>query len=193
MKFPWRGYVNQLTHTADLRHRADDGFVERIADELIRQRFFTLPVGDYHRAATAALASGERIAGEQDDEAVTRDFLVRLVQALDDRGPWPEPPYSTSGTGEWATLRDAPTIARVPLTDRQIEASLNRVFAEEPPGVGDVRVLVLRLRTGQQIALRASRPFREPGVDLLTYDDPVSTVAAFGELTGIDASTLRKY
>ncbi|MEV7551822.1 hypothetical protein AB0N89_19540 [Amycolatopsis sp. NPDC089917] len=186
MQFPWRGYVNQLTYAADLRHRADDEFVERVADELIRQRFFTLPVADYHRAATAALGSAERIADEQGDEDVTRDFLARLVRALDDRGPWPEPPYSTSGTGEWTTLRDAPAVARVPLTDRQIEASLNRVFAEEPPGAGDVRVLILRLSTGQQVALRASRPFDEPGVDLLTYDDSVSTVAAFGELTGID-------
>ncbi|RSN40760.1 hypothetical protein DMC64_33890 [Amycolatopsis sp. WAC 04197] len=187
MRFPWRGYVNQLTHAADLRHRVDDEFVGRVADELIRQRFFTLPVADYHRAVTAALGSGERIAGEQDDEDVTRDFLARLVRALDDRGPWPEPPYSTSGTSEWTALREAPVVARVPLTDRQIEASLNRVFAEEPPGVGDVRILILRLGTGQQLALRASRPFAEPGVDLMTYDDPVSTVAAFGELTGIEA------
>ncbi|RSM63258.1 hypothetical protein DMH03_14755 [Amycolatopsis sp. WAC 01376] len=186
MKFPWRGYVNQLTYAAGLRHRADDELVERVADEVIRQRFFTLPVADYHRAATEALGSGERIAGEQDDEDATRDFLARLVRALDDRGPWPEPPYSTSGTSEWAALRDAPAVARVPLTDREIGAALNRVFAEEPPGIGDVRVLILRLRTGQQIALCASRPFAEPGVDLVTYDDPVSTVAAFGELTGIE-------
>ncbi|MFJ8913018.1 hypothetical protein [Amycolatopsis sp. NPDC102389] len=187
MRFPWRGYVNQLTYAADLRHRVDDEFVGRVADELIRQRFFTLPVADYHRAATEALGSGERIAGEPDDEDATRDFLARLVRALDDRGPWPEPPYSTSGTGEWAALRAAPVIARVPLTEREIGATLNRVFAQEPPGAGDVRVLILRLRTGQRVALRASRPFTEPGVDLVTYDDPASTVAAFGELTGIEA------
>jgi hypothetical protein len=38
----WRGYINQMIYGSDLRAPLDDSLVNRLADELIRQRFFTL-------------------------------------------------------------------------------------------------------------------------------------------------------
>lgn len=183
--FQWRGYINQITHGTTLSHRVDDSLVARLADELIRQRYFTLPVDEYYSAVLAALESGERLAltGDQDEE-VTRDLLNRLLPSLDERRPWPEPPFHESDSGRWPEFRDAPIIGRISMTERRIGERLNRIFSERPTG-GKVRVLILQLRTGQEVALLASPPFNEPGVDLLARTDPVSTTAAFHALTGI--------
>jgi len=186
--FPWRGYINQITHGTDLRHRVDDSLVARLADELIRQRYFTRPVENYYQAAVAGLASGESVtlADEQDQE-VTRDLLTRLVHALDKRRPWPEPPFTSADISEWPSLRDAPIIGRIPLTERDVQSLLHRVFSElSPHHGGEGRILVLRLRTGQVVALLSPTSFSAPGIDLLAYTDPGSTLAAFRDMTGID-------
>lgn len=182
-----RGRINELTYGWDLRRWVDDAVVTRIADELIRQRFFISPVESYYEAAAAALESGARVTEhKEDNEEVARDLLIRLLQALDARRPWPEHPFATLGAEDWPALRDAPAIARIPLSQRDVQHRLHRIFSEIPPGIGEVRVLVLRLRTGQVVALLARPPFTEPGIDLLAHADPASTVAAFRELTGID-------
>lgn len=185
--FPWRGYINQITYGSDLRQRVDDSVVARLADELIRQRYFTLPVNDYYRAAVAALESADSVTlSEDQDEAVTRDLLARLVRALDKRKPWPTAPFYTRDVSEWPALQDAPVIARIMLTERDVQHRLHRMFSEVPTQDGQERILVLLLQTGQTVALRASSPFREPGVDLLSHTEPASTAAAFCELTGIE-------
>lgn len=90
----WRGYVNQITYGTDLCYRVEDSLVTRLADELIRQRYFTHPVGDYYRAVVTALESGESlILTDDQDEEVTRSLLRRLLSVLDERRPWPEPPF----------------------------------------------------------------------------------------------------
>lgn len=180
--FPWRGYVNQITYGADLRAPVGDDLVERLATELIRRRYFTGRAEDYYAAAAAALASGERLAFTDDqDEAATRDLLARLVPALDRRRPWPEPAFVEQGIDRWDELRNAPVVAWVPLPYHDVEGLLNRGFY----AVGQVMVLVLRLRTGQTVALRSG----PGGLDLLTFADGGPAVAAFRELTGLETRT----
>ncbi len=77
-----------------------------MADELVRQWFFVSPVEDYYQAVVAALKSGERVAfhPEQDEEAV-RDFLARMLRALDERRPWPVPPFVELDPSDWPAFR----------------------------------------------------------------------------------------
>lgn len=181
----WRGYVNHITYGTELSHRVADSLVARLADELIRQRYFVHPVDTYYRAAASALQSKERLAltDYQDDEVI-RDLLSRLLAALDERRPWPEPPFYKGDPSEWSELRDAPAIGRIAMTERHIGEHLNRVFSERT-GDDGARVLILHLQTGQHVALLARRPFNEPGVDVVARGEAVSTAAAFQELTGI--------
>lgn len=182
--FPWRGYVNQLTYGADLRTPVPDEVVERITHELIRQWFFTHAVENYYDAAVAGLNSGKRLAFTDDqDEEATRDLLIRVVARLDERRPWPEHPFYQGERSEWAALRDAPVAAVVPQSEREVRRRLNRGFAAVDTEAGRVKVLILRLRTGQTVVLRSG----PAGCDLLTGDDPAPTIAAFRELTGLDA------
>jgi hypothetical protein len=189
----WRGYVNQMTYGLDPRHRVENADVAWIADDMIAQRTFTDPVTRYYEAATAALESGGQIANQGEDEAEeegVRDFLVRLVQALDERRPWPEPPFYTGDQNDWSDLRDAPAIARIPHSQLDVEGRLNRTFFRVGPGDDDqTRVLILRLLTGQVVALLAPYSFSEPGVELLANTDKESTITAFRELTGLDVES----
>ena len=188
--FPWRGYVNQMTHGTDLRHRVGDNLVARLADELIRQRYFNHPVENYYQAAIAGLESGESVTLTEDqDEQVVRDLLARLVRALDERRPWPEPPFTSLDTSEWSNLRDAPVIGRIPMKERDVQTRLHRVFSENLPDGNEGRVLILRLRTGQIVALLSPISFGTSGIDLLAHTNPESTLAAFRDLTGVSVET----
>ncbi|WP_252442280.1 hypothetical protein [Pseudonocardia humida] len=183
---PWRGYVHQLTYGADLTGPLDDDAVERIVEGVLRQRVFTQPIEAYYEAASAALASGEHLADlpNQDDAAV-RDALIRIVDRLDARRPWPVPPFQQQGVEEWGALAGAPVIGRIPLSQMQVRRTLNRLFDTVEHGGGELKVLVLRLRTGQLVALRSTGAFTAPGVDLLSGAEPGSTAADFTELTGM--------
>jgi hypothetical protein len=182
----WRGYINQMTYGADLRAPLDDSLVNRLADELIRQRLFTLPVADYYKAAAEALRSGERLGSDDDqDEGAVRDLLTRLVKVLDHRRPWPEAAYRALPVDETFTLASAALIARIPMLPRDVEGRLSRSFSKQGPDGREGEFIVLRLRTGQQVVLRA-KTFREANVEIYGVDDPDATRAAFRELTGLD-------
>jgi hypothetical protein len=184
--FPWRGYVNQMTYGTDLRHRVDDSLVTRLADELICQRYFTHPVESYYHAAVTGLESGESMTlDENQNQEVVRDLLTRLVHALDERRPWPESPFASLDASEWSAMCDAAVIGRIPLKERDVQSLLHRVFSEISPDGSGGRVLILRLRTGQVVALLSPTSFTTPGIDLLARTEPTSTLAAFRDLTGI--------
>lgn len=183
----WRGYVNQILYGLNLRQRVTDTDITWLVNDMIRQRTFTQPVSSYYEATAAALESSERISHrDEDDDEVARDFLTRLLQVLDARRPWPEPPFHKGDPSEWPDFRNAPVIARIPLTQMKVEERLNRGFFKIPSNGDTTRALILRLRTGQEVALVAPASITEAGIDLLARTDPTSTVAAFRELTGIE-------
>ena len=123
----WRGYINQITHGADLRAPIDDWLLNRLSDELISQRLFTLPVADYYRAATEALRSSEDLGSvDGHDDSAVRNLLARLIEALDSRKPWAEPPFEALPVDEPATLTSAALIGRVPILPRDVEGRLNQ-------------------------------------------------------------------
>ena len=182
----WRGYINQITYGADLRAPVDDFRVHRLADELIRQRIFTLPVADYYNAATEALRSSERLGFDDDaDEGAVRDLLARLIAALDERKPWPDPPYTDLPADEWRSLQDAPVIGRISKRPMNLVGHLNQRFSEYELDGQVGQVIVLRLRTGQKVGLRVSS-LRESNVQIHSTADPETTRQDFHDLTGLD-------
>lgn len=182
----WRGYVNQILYGTKLRVPVDDSLLSRLADELVRGRYFRDPLTDYYQAAIDALRSGESVRFDDDqDEGAARDLLTRLVHILDERRPWPEPPFRSIHVDEWRSLQDAPVIGRIPLYPMDVEAHLYRSFSERGPDDQEGQIMVLRLRTGQRIGLRATT-MREPNVEIHSAADPETTRQDFHELTGLD-------
>lgn len=182
----WRGYINQITYGADLRAPIDDSLLDRLADELVRQRLFTLPVANYYQAATEALRSSEHLGSDDGhDESAVRDLLTRLIEALDSRRPWPEPPFETLPLDEPFTLTSDALIGRIPILPRDIEGRLNRKFSKREPDGREGEFIALRLRTGQLVVLRAAA-FQIANVELYSADDPGATRAAFQALTALE-------
>ncbi|OBK21239.1 hypothetical protein A5634_10530 [Mycobacterium asiaticum] len=180
------GYIHHLTYGADLRARLDDSLLNRLTDELIRQRFFTLPVADFYWAAVDALNSGEHLAsGDDQDDGTVRDLLARLIKALDDRRPWPEPAFKALPVDETLNFMNTPLIACMSILPRDVEARLSRSFSKREPGGRDGEFIALRLRTGQQVVLRAAT-FRVADVEVYSADDPEATRAALEEFTGLE-------
>lgn len=186
---PWRGYINQITYGTDLRAPIADSLLNRLADELIRQRYFRSSVETYYQAAIDALESGEsiRLDDSQDENAV-RDLLSRLLRTLDDRRPWPEPPFRSLPIDAWQTLRDAPVIGRLPAYPLDVQARLYRSFELCESSSEQSRVIVLRLRSGQEIGLHATS-LSKRNVFLHSTSDPESTRADFHNLTGLDVQS----
>jgi hypothetical protein len=183
---PWRGFVSRITYGTDLRAPVDDSSVIRLADELIRQGYFKDPVEAYYQATVDGLRSGESLRfDDRQDEGAVRDLLTRLLRTLDERRPWPEPPFKSLPVDEWLTLQDAPVIGRIPRHPRDVQAHLQRRFSAPGTDGQEKRVIVLRLRSGQKVGLRASS-WREPSVDLYSKADPEATRKAFRDLTGLD-------
>jgi hypothetical protein len=182
----WRGPVNAILYGIDLDSPVDAAEVSRRAGELIQQRIFTDSVEDYYEAASAALASGEQIGYEPGEQAAARDFLTRLVAELDARRPWPEPPFRQVDSAGWPALREAPVVARLQLSRMQVEERLSRLFDKHPPDGSKWPILLLRLRSGETVALQAPGGFTEPGVALRAATSrPNELLEEFGNLTGI--------
>ena len=183
---PWRGYVAQITYGTRLQSPATDSLVFRLADEILRQRYFNDPVEDYYRAVVEALRSGEQLRfDDNQNEAAIRDLLERLIPELDKRKPWPEPRFTSLPVEEWSALQDAPVLGRIPMHVVGVQAHLHRVFSERGPDGPDAQVLILRLRTGQKVGLSA-KSSRGDDVELRSLAEPASTRKAFLELTGLD-------
>jgi hypothetical protein len=186
----WRGRVNSVTYGLELSRRVSDEVVDLRARELIRQRLFVEPVETYYDAISAALASSGRVDSiGADDDAVTRDFLVRLRNALDARRPWPPAPYlfvDPTRRREHADLRQ---IARLPLPEREVRARLNLFFDDYDSGGGGKRILLLELRTGEVVMLRSPGDRAVGDVELHAESaDPAQTIVSFRELTGFTAA-----
>lgn len=206
----WRGYVNTLIYGLDLTRPPDDTVVTELVDELIAQQVFNEPVEEFYRAAVAALASEVDLATfEYTSDAAVRVLLDRAVTLLDERRPWPEPPFYSFHPPQWSELLgEAPLIGRVALGRRQLEERLNRPFTrvtlplephatvDNPPdGMADgdtdpdprkVDILILRLRGGHLIGLKIDPANPEEVTDVHAGGGSTTTVAALRELAGID-------
>jgi hypothetical protein len=183
---PWRGYTNQIVYGTELQSPIDDSLLSVLIDELIRQRYFTDPVESYYEAAVEALQSGEeiRLDDTQDEDAV-RDLLARMLRMLDERRPWPEPPFRTLPVEGWQGLERAPKIGHITIRPMDLEGRLYRSFERYESGGQELRILVLRLRTGQIVGLRIAS-LRQPNVDVYSPSDPEEVRAALHELLNLD-------
>jgi len=185
----WRGYLNQILYGVDLRAPVGDDVVERVATAMLDRLVFADPPEVYYHAMTTALDSNELLSSDEDqDEVATRDFLFRLVGALDERRPWPVPPFDRMDN-PWNEFRDAPLIGRIAQRKRTVENRLRKEFRVPVGDDNGTRFLILRLASGHIVALSASKPFVSPNVEIRSFDNPNDTLRNFEGLTGIEVSS----
>jgi hypothetical protein len=196
MTMDWQtaqGFVNEILYgidgAPDIR---DEGIVSRTVDSMINGRYFPGSVAEYAAAIDATLRDGHlapAVLGNSRrySEAELLDLLRRLDRELDRRRPWPDPPFVKLDVAQWPSFDSARPIARIDRPAHQVTNLLDRNFDQVPVGGGQLPVLLLRLRTGDVIALVGSVDPRSTSFLLLQRDpgDPTEIVTRFGELTGI--------
>jgi hypothetical protein len=185
----WRGVLNQILYVAN-RYPFTDESVDRIAVDMIGR--FQLWCGPdvYHQAISEALQSGTvlgppTLRTEHDDTAL-RDFFRRLRDRLDSGRPWPDARFVRLSTDDWPAFADAPKIATIKLSSVRVHERTWEIFDSVPVRGTNAPVVLLRLRTGEAVALIGSydpdvRRRRTVAMHLLD-GDPVAAIASFREL-----------
>jgi len=189
-----RGVMNQLLYPLDGAPDLSEATAARLVDNMIEGRLFSAPVEDFAEAIdqtrqAGALHPQTAELSRRYTEPELLEFLGRVARHLDDRRPWPPPRFTKLDVALWNTFGNATPIARINRPTHQINAAVGYPFDAVPAGTGKLPVLLLRLRTGETIALIGSVDPRATSFTLLQRDpgDAAEIITHVRELTGFPA------
>jgi hypothetical protein len=189
-----RGIMNQLLYPIDGAPDLSDATAAHLVDNMIDGRHFAAGVTDLAAAVDQVLQAGavhpQTVeASRRYSEPELLEFLRRVKQKLDERRPWPPPRFTKLDVSQWDTFGDAAVVARVNRPMYVLNGAIKHRFDDVPVGDGKLPVLVLRLRTGEVVALMGSVDPRSTSFTLLHRGpgDRAEVVSHFRELTGFRA------
>lgn len=184
----WRGVLNTILYGLIFKPALDEQAVDTMARRLIARRLYRQPTQYYYDTIKYALGLDVPLNSgmTQHSQDEIRVFFQRLLTRLDEHRPWPEPPYLKQDIALWETFSQARPIATINETELEVRGWLREIFDPLPTTSGHRRGLILRLRSGQMVALLAPPTTREEGVVMLQREanDVKATVADFCTLTG---------
>jgi hypothetical protein len=132
-----------------------------------------------------ALGSGRSLAEDDQDEGAVRDALAGMVQRLDDRRPWPPPPFVGQDVARWSETRAAPVVGRIWRSMKNIEATFSLRAEAVGSGADQSDVLVVLMRSGQLVALRQKETLVGWVSDVHSTGDPAAVRAEIAAATGL--------
>jgi hypothetical protein len=185
----WRAPINQLLYSLTYSKSIDDDAVNFSADSAVQFTALSLGPDVYYRAITQALASGEQLDElsllPQFDEAEIAGFLQAVAVRLDELRPWPEPGVRPLDVAAWSEFAHAVQIAELDASLVQVTDALQQGFRPVDNAKPGLRVVMLRLRTGETVALLGAYG-AENKVAMWTEPaaDPAEVIAHFVSLTG---------
>ena len=192
-----RGVMNQLLYPIDGAPDLGDATAARLVDNMIEGKLFAAPVTDFAAAIEQTLRDGAlhpqtAEVSRRYTETELLDFLRRVAHQLDLRKPWPAPRFTKLDAAQWDTFGDAAVIARVNRPTHQINAAVGFPFDQVAAGDGKLPVLILRLRTGEVVAMMGSVDPRSTTFALLLRgpEDRTEVLTHFRELTGFRADDI---
>jgi hypothetical protein len=184
----WREASDDILWKSMFVRDLTDAVVDHGARDLIASRYADKSAGFYYDGIGSALRSDEVLTAAHRTphaEPVFRDFLRRIRARMDELRPWPTPPYVRLPLDDWPRFADARAVATVPVRMGDAEQKL-LVSAHRLPGGGEASVLMLRLGTGEEVAL-VGNPGVKP-VTLLLRGTGESAV----EGSGVDESAAER-
>lgn len=197
MRAKWQGLINQLLYGVIFTRELTDEVVARAADAAVDYTVLGAGPDAYYWAATEALASDQDLEGlsklPQYDRAEIDRFLRALVVRLDELRPWPERRFCPLDPSAWEKFGNAIPIAM--LDEATVRVGIKLWGRFEPAGISHPgqNVLMLRLRSGQTVALLGSDE-RGAKITLLAdpADDPEEVIEHFVDLTGFRADKVTR-
>jgi hypothetical protein len=189
----WRGVNGGVLYSVQFARELDDTVVDRIARWLLSQPLWDLTQQQEYDALAEALRSDAQLTEfipEPHTEEAYRDFLRRLLARLDAARPWPELPFQVLSTSHWADFADATAAARIGLSVKNIHERLHRFPAKLTVAGTDRELLMLRLRSGDEVALVT--PWWPGSADTVVLQrgdasSPEQVIAEFINCTGFTA------
>jgi hypothetical protein len=193
----WQGVNGGVLYSVQFAEKLDDATVDRIARWLLGQPLWELTQQQEYDALADALRSDAQLTEfipDRHTEEAYRDFLRRLLARLDQVRPWPELPFQMLGTSHWENFTGARAAARIGLSVKKIQERLHRIMARLTVEGTEREVLMLRLRSGDEVAL--VNPWWPGSADtaVLKRGQAISTeqlIAEFINCTGLDADEIR--
>jgi hypothetical protein len=185
----WRGPINALLYGLIFAPEITDEVVTGCAEAAVSYTVLGDGPEVYHEAIQDALASGERLDNlrqlPQFDEAQIAGFLHAVATRLDALRPWPEPKFRRLDAAAWATFENAVPIARLDASILRVRDVVRGVFRTAGDAQPGRYVLMLKLVTGETVALLGAHGPKEK-VTLLTdaADNPAVIIDHFTEATG---------
>lgn len=153
----WRRVVWNLVYTLMYERALDDDVVSHRAHALLVEPFHGFSPEEEYAAISGVLASDADLAGlpptPQHSEGQLRDFLARVRDRMDTERPWPQLPFVTRDDSEWSAFAEGRVIARIESGEADVRRQLRRHFGSVAGADGDRKVLILRLRSGDEVAL----------------------------------------
>lgn len=180
-----RGVMNQLLHPIDGAPDLSDATAARMVTNLIDGRLFRPPVAEFAAAIGQVLGAGAlhpqtAAMSRRYTEAELLDYLGRVAHQLEERKPWPPPLLTKLDVSLWPSFGDATVIARIDRPMHAVKGAIRQQFDEVPTADGARPVVILRLRTGEVVAVLGSTSF------VLLHrgsEDPAEVLAHFREAT----------
>jgi hypothetical protein len=193
----WRGVNNGVLYSVQFARELDDAEVDRIARWLLGQPLWHLTQQQEYDALADALRSDAQLTElipERHTEEAYRDFLRRVLARLDEARPWPELPFQVLSMSHWGNFAGATAAARIGLSVKAIQDRLHRFMSRLTLEGTDRQALMLRLRSGDEVALVT--PWWPGSADtvVLPRADASSAeqmIAEFMNCTGLSADEVR--
>lgn len=144
--------------------KLDDVLVDRQARALIEEPLREFTAADEYQAIVDALWSDVRLTEvielpefipKPHTEQEFRDFLRRLLERLDAMRPWPEPLHRALDDTRWDGYQNARVIGRITMRYVDAQDRLKYVFRTVDDAGRKIHVLILRLKSGDEVALAA--------------------------------------
>jgi hypothetical protein len=180
----WRGRIRVLLYGMRLAGPIDPVALDRRVEDELRRRRAGHDPDETYGAVVAALRSGAALAEEGQEEGAVRDALRGIVQRLDALRPWPPEPFREQDVQRWRKLRTNPVVGRIPLSMIEVEAAFALYAVPAEPGER-TRVLVLRMLSGESVALRQAGAWGDPFVEVFSSGEPAAVRAEITAATGL--------
>jgi hypothetical protein len=193
----WQGVNGGVLYSVQFARQLDGATVDRIARWLLSRPLWDLTQQQEYDALADALRSDAQLTEfipERHTEEAYRDFLRRLLARLDEARPWPELPFQVLGMSHWENFAGARAAARIGLSVKKIQERFGRVMVKLTLDGSDRNVLMLRLRSGDEVAL--VNPWWPGSTDTTVLkrghaSSAEQMIAEFINGTGLDADEIR--
>jgi hypothetical protein len=191
----WRQIIDAVLYGLMYTDEITADTVEWNADRAVRHIYFELGPEVYYRAIHEALASGEQLNRRwvtQSTQEQVVAFLRAMAARIGEMRPWPEPVCRRLDESMWSEFGHAVPIAVLDDSAVGVMETLQRTFDRAGDGSNN-EVLMLRLRTGETVALLGSYDTDDP-VTLLTDagGDTAEVIEHFVTATGFPAERVTR-